>query len=136
MGSEVKLLLRVFLSKPMTHVAALWMRFSSRDKAEAAAHRFRECPKVQFWGNHGAEAYIVLAVDEDGRFWSDYVVEHPETSFGGVEARLAYVEGIKPTEIRVSHEKTEGDVTPCDSVCRTCPTYGTPCSGCPSLDLS
>ena len=89
----------------MTQVAALWMRFSSRDEAVAAAHRFKECPKVQFWGNHGAEVYIVLAVDDDERFWSDYVGMHPETSFGGVEAKLTYVECIKPKETRVSHEK-------------------------------
>lgn len=107
----------------MTHVAALWMRFSSMDKAEAAAHRFKEYPKVQFWGNHGAEAYIVLAVDEEERFWSEYVGEHPETSFGGVEARLVYVDGLfKPEEIRVSNEKVVGDVAPCGSVCRTCPS--------------
>lgn len=120
----------------MTHVAALWMRFGSPEEAEAAALRFKECPKVHFWGNIGAEAYIVLAVDDDGRFWSDYVGEHPETSFGGVKARLTYVECIKPTEIRVSHEKRDGEVAACGSRCRTCPTYGTPCSGCPSLDLS
>jgi len=120
----------------MTHVAVLWMRFSSLEKAEAAALRFKECPKVQFWGNTGAEAYIVLAVENDGRFWSDYVGEHPETSFGGVEARLSYVECIKPSEIRVSHEKRAGEAAPCGSMCRTCLTYGTLCSGCPSLDLS
>lgn len=120
----------------MTHVAALWMRFSSRDKAEAAARRFRECPKVHFWGTDGAEAYIVLAVDEDNRFWLDYVRENPETSFGGVEARLTYVESVKPTEIRVSHEKTEGDDAPCGSGCRTCPSYGDPCPGCPAVELS
>jgi len=121
----------------MTHVAALWMRFSSRDKAEAAAHRFKDCPKVQLWGNHGAEAYIVLAVDGEERFWSDYVGEHPEMSFGGVEAKLAYVDDLfKPEEMHVSHEKVEGEVAPCGSVCRTCPSYGDPCSGCPSLDHS
>ena len=120
----------------MTNVAVLWMRFGSREKARAAALRFKECPKVHFWGNIGTEAYIVLAVDDDSRFWSDYVGEHPETSFGGVEARLTYVENIKPTEIRVSHEKTEGDAAPCGSGCRTCPSYGDPCPGCPALDLS
>jgi hypothetical protein len=121
----------------MTHVAALWTRFGSRDKAEAAAHRFRECPKVQFWGNHGDDANIVLAVDNDERFWSDYVGEHPETSFGGIEARLVYVDELfKPEEMRVSHEKRAGEVAPCGSVCRTCPSHGNPCSGCPSLDHS
>ena len=133
----VKLLLRAFLSTRMTHVAVLWTRFGSRDKAEAAAHRFKECPKVQFWGNHCAEAYIVLAVDNDERFWSDYVGEHPETSFGGVEARLAYVDELfKPEEMRVSHEKRAGEVAPCGSGCRTCPSYGEPCPGCPALELS
>lgn len=118
----------------MTHVAALWMRFGSPDEAGAAARRFKGCPKVQFWGNHDAEAYIVLAVDEDERFWSDYVGEHPDTSFGGVEARLVYFDELfKPEEIRVSHEKRGGDVAPCGSVCRTCPSYGDPCGGCPSL---
>jgi len=120
----------------MTHVAALWMRFDSPEEAEVAALRFKECSKVHFWGNIGAEAYIVLAVDDDSRFWSDYVGKHPETSFGGVEARLTYVESIKPTEIRVSHEKTEGDDAPCGSVCRTCPSYGEPCLGCPAVELS
>lgn len=121
----------------MTHVAALWMRFGSPEEAEAAALRFKECPKVHFWGNDGAEAYIVLAVDEDDRFWSDYVGEHPETSFGGVETRLAYVDGLfKPEDMRVSHEKRAGDVAPCGSVCRTCPSYGEPCPGCPALELS
>jgi len=121
----------------MTHVAALWMRFGSPEEAEAAALRFKECPKVQFWGNHGAEAYIVLAVDEDSKFWSDYVGEHPETSFGGVKVRLAYVDGLfKPEEMSVSHEKTGGDDAPCGSGCRTYPSYGEPCPGCPALDLS
>lgn len=92
---------------------------------------------MQFRGNHGAEVYIVLAVDEEERFWSDYVGEYPETSFGGVEARLYYVDGLfKPEEIRVSHEKVGGNVAPCGSVCNTCLTYGSPCSGCPSLDHS
>jgi len=132
---EVRFLVLGFLSTRMTHVAALWMRFSSPDEAEAAAHRFKECPKVQLWGNRGAEAYIVLTVEEDGRFWSDYVGEHPEKSFGGVEARLVYFDELfKPEEMRVGREKRAGEVAPCGSVCRTCPSYGDPCGGCPSLD--
>lgn len=97
----------------------------------------KSAPKVQFWGNHGAEAYITLAVDEDERFWSDYVDEHPETSFGGVEARLAYFDGLfKPEEIQISNEKMAGDAAQCSSMCCTCPSYGEPCPGCPVLDLT
>jgi hypothetical protein len=120
----------------MTHIAMLWIRFSSRDKAEAAAIRFKECPKVHFWGNHGSEAYIIIAVDEGEKFWSDYVGEHPERSFGGVEARIAYIDGLhKPEDIRVSQEKIKGDISPCGSVCQTCPIYCELCLGCPALEL-
>lgn len=132
---EARFIVLGFPSTCVTHVAALWMRFSSPDEAEAAAQRFKACPRVQLWGNRGAEAYIVLAVEEGEGFWSDYVGEHPETSFGGVEARLVYFDRLfKPEEIRVGGEKVEGDVAPCGSVCGTCPSYGDPCSGCPSLD--
>jgi len=119
----------------MVHVGVLWMRFESPSGAEAAGARFSGCPKVQFWGRSGAEAFIVLKVPEGGRFWSDFIGDNPGASFGGVEAQLTYLDDIYvPPEIHVGSEKVDGDVSPCGSVCRTCPSLER-CGGCPALSL-
>jgi len=119
----------------MVRVGVLWMRFESPNRAEAAGARFSRCPKVQFWGRSGAEAFIVLKVPEGGRFWSDFIGDNPGASFGGVEARLTYLDDVHvPPEVQVGTEKVDGGVSPCGSVCRTCPSLER-CGGCPSLSL-
>ena len=111
------------------------MRFESPERAEAAGARFSGCPKVHFWGRNGAEAFIVLKVPEGGFFWSDFIGDNPGPSFGGVEARLTYLDHVNvPLEVHVSFEKMGGDVSPCGSVCRMCPSLER-CGGCPSLSL-
>jgi len=111
------------------------MRFASPEEAEKAATRYSGCPKVHFWGNRGEEAAIILKVPEGGLFWSDYMRDHPGETFGGVEASLAYLEEVyAPGPLEVGCEKVEGDVSPCGSVCRTCPSLGR-CGGCPALSL-
>ncbi len=111
------------------------MRFKSPGGAEAAGERFSGCPRVHFWGLSGAEAFIVLKVPEGGLFWSDFIRDNPEVSFGGVEARLTYLEVVHvPHEVQIGSEKFEGDVSPCGSVCRTCPSLER-CGGCPALSL-
>ncbi|MFH2109982.1 MAG: hypothetical protein ABIJ47_01855 [Candidatus Bathyarchaeota archaeon] len=111
------------------------MRFESPERAEAAGARFSGCPKVHFWGRSGAEAFIVLKVPEGGRFWSDFIRDNPGASFSGVEAQLTYLDDVHvPSEVHVSFEKEEGDVSPCGSVCRTCPSLER-CGGCPALNL-
>ncbi|MCW4051418.1 MAG: hypothetical protein NWE89_16980 [Candidatus Bathyarchaeota archaeon] len=116
--------------------AVLWMRFESTEKALKSGRRFSTCPKVQFWANNGPEAYVILHVEDDQRFWTDYVGANPETGFGGVEAQLTYMETpLKPSKMFSPVEKREGEVAPCGSRCLTCPTYKNPCTGCPALIL-
>jgi len=119
----------------MVHVGVLWMRFESPGQAEAAGERFSGCPKVHIWGRIGAEAFIVLKVPEGGRFWSDFIRDNSGASFGGVEAKLTYLDDVRvPPEIHIAPEKIEGDVSPCGSVCKDCPSLER-CGGCPSLSL-
>jgi hypothetical protein len=119
----------------MTHIAALFMKFESHKKAKISADRFKLCPKVHFWANSGEAAYIILKVPNNQKFWSDFVVENPEKSFGGLEAQITYLdELVTPEKIEISYEKNMGDVTPCGSRCKTCPTLGV-CPGCPALIL-
>jgi len=111
------------------------MRFNSKEKARASAERFKDCPKVHFWANNDDSAYIILKVPDDQKFWSDFVGENPEKSFGGIEAQITYLDDLfTPESIDVSYEKIEGDTAPCGSMCKTCPTFGT-CPGCPALIL-
>jgi len=110
------------------------MRFKTENDAIEAAERYKRCPKVHFWGNKGPEAYIILKIPEGNMFWSDFIAEHPELSFGGTSAELIYLDTVMPEGIEISYEKISGDTAPCESRCRTCPSYGK-CSGCPSLNL-
>ena len=111
------------------------MQFESKEKAELSAHRFKNCPKVHIWANNESAAYIILKVPNDQRFWSDFVGENPDMSFGGVEAQLTYLDELFfPESIEVSYEKIEGDTAPCGSTCKTCPTLEV-CPGCPALNL-
>lgn len=119
----------------MTYTAVLWIRFKSKEDAKKSAERYQECPKIHFWGNKDEEAYIILKVPDDNKFWSDFIKENPESSFGGVEAKLKYLEELfTPKKISVSYAKVEGDVSPCGSKCGLCPSKEK-CSGCPSLEL-
>jgi len=118
----------------MTLIAALWMRFNSAEEAESVGKKYAVCPKVHFWGNSGDEAYIVLKVPKENRFWSDYIGSNPENTFGGTEARLEYIDSVHSQEIKISYERVEGDTAPCGVNCLTCPSFGT-CSGCPALSL-
>ena len=112
------------------------MRFESREKASVSARRFRDCPKVHFWANKGEDAYIVLKVPEGGKFWSDYIRDNPEETFGGYSASLTYLtELIKPEKITVDDAKIPGGTSPCGSHCQTCPTLAQ-CGGCPALMLT
>lgn len=120
----------------MAHIAFLWMRFKDEPDVKKAAFKYKECPKIHFWGNRREEAYIILKVPEDNKFWSDYIVDNPEMSFGGVEADLVYLDNIFiPKEIKISSHKIEGDLSPCGSICKDCPSREK-CSGCPSLNLA
>jgi hypothetical protein len=111
------------------------MRYQSEKEAIYAAERYRRCPKVYFWGNKKKEAYIILRIPEENKYWSDYIAEYPESSFGGVAATLIYLEELfVPTNIEVNYDKIPVDTSPCGSRCRACPSYGQ-CSGCPSLNL-
>ena len=119
----------------MTLLAALFMQFESKEKAQISAHRFKNCPKVHFWASNDESAYIILKVPDDQKFWSDFVGENPDKSFGGVEAQLTYLDKLfSPESIEISYNKIEGDNAPCGSKCKTCPTLGV-CPGCPSLNL-
>jgi len=90
---------------------------------------------VHFWGNRGEEATIILKVPEGRRFWSDYILDHPAETFGGLEASLTYMDKVyAPRLIEVGYEKVEGDTSPCGSVCRKCTSLGR-CGGCPALSL-
>jgi hypothetical protein len=119
----------------VVHVGVLRMRFASAAEAAAAAGRYSACPKVHFWGAKGAEATIILKVPEGGLFWSDYIRDNPGTTFGGVEASLEYLDAVSaPASIGVSREKVDGDVSPCGSACKNCPSLRR-CGGCPALNL-
>jgi hypothetical protein len=118
----------------MTHVASFWMRFNSAEEAEKAGKKYGSCPKVHFWGNKDDEAHIILKVPEDNKFWSDYVGENPENTFGGTEARIEYIGAVQSPEPIISYDKIEGERAPCGARCNTCPAYGM-CSGCPALSL-
>ena len=119
----------------MTLLAALFMHFESKMKARVSAERFKDCPKVHFWANKEEDAYIILKVPEDQKFWSDFVGENPEKSFGGTGAKMTYLDQLfSPESIEISYEKIDGDTAPCGSMCMTCPTRGV-CPGCPSLIL-
>ncbi|MBD3206567.1 hypothetical protein GF319_09540 [Candidatus Bathyarchaeota archaeon] len=120
----------------MIHIAFLWMRFKNEEEVKKAALKYKECPKIHFWGNKRDEAYIILKVPEDNKFWSDYIGDNPEMSFGGVEANLVYLDNLYiPKEIEISYEKIEGHLSPCGSICIDCPS-SKKCSGCPSLNLA
>ena len=120
----------------MVHIAFVCMRFETEEDAGEAALRFQECPKIHFWGNRKEEAYIILKVPEDKKFWSDFIGENPEMSFGGVEADITYLDELFiPEEIDISYDKVEGNVSPCGSICEDCPSRDK-CSGCPSLNLA
>jgi len=110
------------------------MRFNSAEEANKAGKKYRMCPKIHFWGNAGNEAYLILKVPDDNKFWSDYIGSKPENTFGGVEARLEYMNTVHSPEVEITYEKVEGDTAPCGSKCSTCPAYGQ-CTGCPVLNL-
>lgn len=71
----------------MDHIAFLSMRFKTEEDAVKAASRYQLCPKIYFWGNKEETAYIILNLLEDNKFWSDFIAEKPQMSFGG---------GLKP----------------------------------------
>jgi hypothetical protein len=120
----------------MTIIASLIMRFNSCEEALNSAKKYRNCPKVHFWANNSEVAHIILKVPDDNKFWSDYIREHPESTFGGIDSDLTYLESlIVPQSIEVDYGKVEGNIAPCGSSCNVCPTFGT-CSGCPSLSIN
>lgn len=118
----------------MVHVATLWMRFASEEEADETGKKYCCCPKVHFWANKGDEAYIILKVPDDNKFWSDYIRDNPKNTFGGEEAQLVYLEKEYSPSLEISYEKVEGITAPCGACCTTCPAFGT-CTGCPALNL-
>jgi hypothetical protein len=109
----------------------LHMEYDSPESAERGARCYGGCPRVAFWATKGSDAYIVLRVRGDERFWAEYIGEHPENTFRGRRAELVFAEEIhRPIpESRMPEEL--GDVSPCGSRCATCPGYAT-CTGCPA----
>ncbi|MDH5199539.1 MAG: hypothetical protein OEW93_01525 [Candidatus Bathyarchaeota archaeon] len=109
----------------------LRMEYGSPESAERGALRYGGCPRVAFWATKGSDAYIVLRVGEDERFWAEYIGEHPENTFGGRRAELVFAEKIHRPILEMKKPEELGDVSPCGSRCTTCPGYAT-CTGCPA----
>ncbi len=109
----------------------LHMEYDSPESAERSARRYGGCPRVAFWATRGSDAYIILRVGDDERFWAEYIGEHPEKTFGGRKAELVFAENIHRPIPELREPEELGDVSPCGSRCATCPYYAT-CKGCPA----
>ncbi|MCW3992149.1 MAG: hypothetical protein NWE79_05530 [Candidatus Bathyarchaeota archaeon] len=109
----------------------LYMEYDSPEAAEKSARRYGGCPHVAFWATKGSSAYIVLAVNENKKFWAEYVSEHPRETFGGVKADLVFPDKVYAP---LPQRKPPGElleISPCGSDCATCPAYDN-CPGCPA----
>ena len=68
-------------------------------------------------------------------FWSDFVGENLEKSFGEIGVKLTYLDQLfVPESIEISYEKLDEDTTPFGSICKTCPALEV-CPGFPALIL-
>ena len=114
----------------MTLIAVLFMQYETPEKATASAHRFRGCPKVHFWGNNGKDAYVILKVPDGQRFWSDFIGENPEKSFGGIEASLEYLDHLYSPMSFSREPSSKGERSPCYSLCPECLYYTNPYNRC------
>jgi hypothetical protein len=112
------------------------MLFESKEKVNKSSKKFGNCPKILFWGNNDKESQIIVNVSDEQRFWVEYIVENPSTSFGGIKAKLTEIKLVKPKNIPNEIIKLKQDITLCGSVCKTCPSFISPCNGCPALDFS
>lgn len=110
----------------------LHIMYPSREAAERSTERYKDCPHVFFWATEGHDAYVMLALEEEQRFWAEYIRDHPERTFGGTKAELVFAEKVYHLEPSMRIPDGLGDVSPCDSNCASCPSYGNPCGGCPA----
>jgi hypothetical protein len=86
----------------------MYMEYGSPESAERGAQRYGGCPRVAFWATKGSDAYIVLRVGEDERFWAEYIGEHPENTFGWEEGRAGLRGGDPPPDTGVEDARGAG----------------------------
>lgn len=110
----------------------LHLEYPSQGDAERRAEKYKDCPHVLFWATEGREAYVLLAVGEEKRFWAEYIRDYPENTFGGIKAELVFADRVHHPELSMRIHDELGDVSPCDSHCDKCSSYGNPCRGCPA----
>lgn len=116
-----------------TLYGVLYMEYDSPEAAERSARRYGGCPRVYFWATKGSNAYIILTLPEQERYWAEYIGEHPEQTFGGVKADLVFAEEVHTPGLGMRVPEEPSDVSPCGSHCATCLAYtGGSCVGCPA----
>jgi hypothetical protein len=109
----------------------LYMEYDSPEAAEKGARRYGGCPHVALWATKGSSAYIVLVVNENKKFWAEYISEHPRVTFGGVKADLVFTDEVYAPLPKRKLPDELLEISPCGSNCATCTAYDG-CPGCPA----
>ncbi len=116
-------------------------RFQFASAAEAAAFRARyaACPLWRLMTHEAGESdVIVLAIERVAQRHGDFsqvsnsLVAHPEY-VGAIVVLFRRDDGLLDLFPDADPPTGYADHPPCGSDCATCPTYRSPCQGCPAV---
>lgn len=112
--------------------AVLTGEVACKEKARRVATRYRDCPYVRIMVTEGKHLYAVLFLPERQRWWIEHVAENPQGTFGLSKAKVAIADWVQyPERLSIRSVKDAGDLSPCRSSCKPCPSYRR-CLGCPA----
>jgi hypothetical protein len=117
-----------------TVCAILNLEYETPKEADKYANIFKNCPHVKFWGNNHTSTTIILEIPPEKTEWVEYIQKFPETTFGGIDAKLTYVKLYYPAKFNLK-EFEEKEVSPCGSKCNNCVSLHHLCPGCPAVKL-
>ncbi len=115
------------------------LRFASAVEATAFRTRFATCPLWRLMTDGiGETDVVVLAIERVAQHHGDFsqagntLVAHPEY-VGAVDVLFRRDDGLLDLFPDADPPTGYAEYPPCGSDCITCPTYGSPCRGCPAV---
>ena len=114
-------------------------RFASAAQAATFRARYATCPLWRLMTDGAEDAdVVVLAVERVAQRHGDFsqdantLVAHPEY-VGAVDVLFRRDDGLLDLFPDADLPTEYAEHPPCGSDCVTCPTYGSPCRGCPAV---
>jgi len=116
-------------------------RFASAGEAMSFRARYAACPVWRMMTRSSVESdVVVLAIERIAQRHGDFsqgantLVLHPEF-VGAVEVLFLRNDDLLSLFPNIDLPTAYANAPPCGSVCETCPTYRSPCRGCPAVFL-